>query len=250
MKRALEALAFSSVWIAGAAALLCAATGRTMGIDVPPGVLALAACGTFAVYSVDRLRDLERDRGTSPRRSAFVERHDRGLRVATGFAGIASVALTLEAGTRVLWLLAPVLLMGLGHRRLKRFAAWKALYITVAWTVVVVGLPALQGDAQHLAWVAGVVAFSILANAIVSNLRDGEAATDRWGPQVPMRLAIASASIACGLALLAPRPVLPLLAVAAATLVSVLAFRPDESYGLVVVDGALVLGAAVALIAA
>jgi hypothetical protein len=247
VRRVLEALAFSSVWIAAAAALLCAATGQAMGVGIEPHAMALAACGTFVVYSVDRLRDLERDRATSPRRSAFVAQHDRVLRALTGLAGLASLPLAVAAGPRVLWLLAPVALLGLGHRRLKRFTAWKALYITAAWVVVVVGLPALGRGAQHLGWIAAVVGLSILANAIVSNLRDGEAATSRWGAHVPARLAIASACLACVLALLAPRPVLPLLAVALATLGSVVAFRPDESYGLVVVDGALGVGAALAL---
>lgn len=250
MKNGLDALAFSSLWIAGAAALLCAATGTAMGVGIVPNALALAFCGTFVVYSVDRLRDLERDRATAPRRSAFVARHDRVLRVATGVAGAASLALAFAAGPEVLWLLVPVGLLGLWHRRLKRFAAWKALYITTAWVGVVVGLPALQREAQHLAWIAAVVGLSILANAIVSNLRDGEAATSRWGVHVPARLAIASAGLACGLALLAPRPVLPLLAIAFATLLAVVAFRPDESYGLVVVDGALGAGALVALLVA
>ena len=246
--RALEALAFSSVWIAAAAALLCAASARAMGVAPVPTALTLAACGTFVVYSIDRLRDLERDRATTPRRSAFVARHARVLQVATGVAGVASALLVLRLGTSAALLLAPVLALGLWHRRLKRFAGWKALYITTAWVVVVVGLPALAPGARHVPWIAAVVGLSILANAIVSNLRDDEAAASRWGPRAPERIAIASAGVACAVALLAPRPVLPLLAVAAATLAVVLAFRPDETYGLVVVDGALGVGAAIALL--
>ena len=244
--RLLEALAFSSLWIAAAAALLCGATSHAMGVAIVPSVLGLAACGTFVVYSIDRLRDLERDRSTSPRRSAFVARHDGRLRAATAVAGVASAVWAFDLGPPAWALLAPVGALGLWHRRLKRFTEWKALYITFAWVVVVVGLPALAGGASHLGWIVAIVGSSILANAIVSNLRDGEAATSRWGAHVPLRLATGSASVACGVALLAPPPVAPLAAIALATLGSVLAFRSEERFGLVVVDGALVVGAAVA----
>jgi hypothetical protein len=143
MRALLEPLAFSSLWVAASAAALCAASARALGAEPALATAALAAAGTIVVYNVDRLRDVERDRATSPRRTAFVQRWRFGLVVLTAAAGLAAGALALSAGPRALALLAPIAALGLLHRRLKRFAWWKPLYVSGAWTAVVVGLPAL-----------------------------------------------------------------------------------------------------------
>src|SRR5262249_43416376 len=137
----LELLAFSSLWVAASAAALCAAAGRALGATPSGAVLALAAAGTLFVYNVDRLRDLERDRATSPRRTAFVERWRGALIALTGGAAVLAAALVLRSGLAALALLAPIAVLGLAHCRLKRFAWWKPFYVSGAWTTVVVGLP-------------------------------------------------------------------------------------------------------------
>ena len=139
----LDALVFSSVWVATAAVALSAAAALAMQTQPAATVMALAFCGTLVVYNVDRLRDLARDRETAPARSHFVETHRQALTLVTGLAAAASGALALAAGPRVIALLAPVLLAGLFHRRLKRFGWWKPFYVSLAWTGVVVGLPAV-----------------------------------------------------------------------------------------------------------
>lgn len=244
----LDPWVFSSVWVAAAAAALATASGPALGAWPAPAVPALAFCGTLVVYNLDRLRDLERDRATAPARSAFVERHRGALValviVAAGAAGL----LALWLGPRALALLAPVLLAGLFHRRLKRFAGWKPFYLSVAWLLVVVGLPAVSMQApRHLGWVLVVVGTTVVANVIASNLRDGEAVTERFGAAVPLRLARGCALAGCGAAALAPVPVRPLVCVPLATLAALVGYRREERYGLVVVDGALIAGALLAL---
>lgn len=249
----LEALAGSSLWLAAAAAALCAAAGRALGAGSAPAGLgaaaALAAAGTLVVYNVDRLRDLERDRATTPRRVAFVERHRRAMVVLTALAAAAAGILAWRAGGAVLVVLLPVLALGLAHRRLKRHAWWKPIYVSGAWVAVTVGVPSVVlPQPRHVAWVAALVAAGVLANAIASNVRDDEAPSAAFGPRVPLRLARASAALGVGLALLAPPAVRPLALVPLATLAALAAFHPGELYGLVVVDGALLAGALGALV--
>ena len=58
------------------------------------GVVAAAgapALGTFIIYNLDRLRDVDRDRTTSPERTAFVETHRSGLTRAVVLAAIGAL---------------------------------------------------------------------------------------------------------------------------------------------------------------
>lgn len=244
----LDGLAFSSVWVAIAAGALCTAASLAMGLDPPLAAIGVAVSGTLVVYNVDRLRDLERDRQTSPRRSAFVQAHFGVLTGVTLAAGAAAGAFALALGLRAFLVLAPVLLLGLLHRRLKRIAYAKAGYITVAWLAVVVGLPAaLAGPALGVGWTAAVVGTSLFANAIASNVRDAEAAAKRFGSGPALWTARVSAGIGAALAGLAPASVRPLVAIPLATLAVLVPFRRDERYGLLLVDGALLAGAAVSI---
>ncbi len=248
IRTALDALAFSSVWLAAAGGALCAASSLAMGFPPALPVGAIACAGTLVVYTVDRLRDLERDRATTPARSAFVARHARVLTGLATAATLVALGLAGTLGTRPVLLLAPVLALGLAHRRLKRLPFAKAAYVAAAWLAVVVGLPAVVAAGEtNLRWVAILLAAALLANAIVSNVCDGEAAISRLGPRLPLRIARALAALGVVLGALAPTPVRPLAAVPAAILASLLGFRPSERYGLIVVDGALLAGALVAI---
>ena len=121
--------------------------------------------------------------------------------------------------------------------------------MSAAWTAVVVGLPLVaSAPARHAAWVAAIVAVTIAANVIASNLRDREAPAARFGARVPLRLARSLALAACGLALAAPAGVRSLAPVPLATLAVLTAFRPTELYGFIAVDGALLIGALFALL--
>src|SRR5512145_2462016 len=86
-RAALDALAWSSLWLALTAAALAAAASRALEVAPAPPVLGLAFAGTVVVYVIDRLRDLPRDRSSAPERAAFVEAHRRGLLVLAGLGG-------------------------------------------------------------------------------------------------------------------------------------------------------------------
>jgi hypothetical protein len=244
----IEVLAYTSIWVAAAAVALCAAAGRALGADPAATTLAITAAGTLFVYNVDRLRDVERDRATSPRRTAFVERWRAMLLALAGVSALVAAGLVVREGARALALLAPIAALGLAHRRLKRFAWWKPLYVSAAWTAVVVGLPAVAAEpVRDLPWVAAIVAATILSNVIASNLRDREAPAARFGARVPIRLARGLALAAAALALVAPGAARSLAPIPLATLAALAAFRATELYGFIAVDGALLAGALLSL---
>jgi hypothetical protein len=248
-RRFLEPLAWSSLWVALAAGALAAAATRAMGASLPPEAFGLVVAGTFVVYNVDRLRDVSHDRATSPRRTAFVERHTSALRAATVAGGVAAAGLALSVGWAAPLVLAPVAALGFAHRRMKHLAYAKSGYITLAWVCVVVLFPAVAGRGAHaVAWTALVIGAAVQANAIASNVRDFEGAVARIGSGPALRLARIAAVVGVGLALLAPDPVRPLVCIPAATVLALLRFDAEESYGLVVVDGALLVGALAALV--
>jgi hypothetical protein len=92
-----------------------------------------------------------------------------------------------------------------------------------------------------------VVGTTLAANVIASNLRDDEAMFARFGERAPLRIASGCAVISAGIALVAPSTLRPLLLLPLLTLAAFARFRKGEIYGLVVVDGALLLGALLAL---
>lgn len=244
----LDPLVFSSVWVASAAAALSLATALAMRTRPNVATLLLIFCGTLVVYDVDRLRDLRRDRVTSPLRSAFVAAHRRALVSTVLLAGAASLVLAPPQGPRALVLLAPVLAAGLLHRRLKQHGWWKPLYVSAAWTAVVVGLPAVVSPwPRDPCWSGAIVGATLVANVIASSLRDDEAWSARFGAGVPLRIARGVALLAVLVAAVAPAPVRSLLPIPLLTLAALAGFRADERYGLVVVDGALLVGALLAL---
>lgn len=244
----LSTLAFSSLWLAAAASALAAAAARCLSAPVDLRAVGLAAAGTLVVYNVDRLRDVERDRATSPRRTAFVERQRGRLVALTGASAAVAGLLVLACGAQVALLLAPVAAAGLLHRRLKRLTWAKAGYVAGAWLVVVVGVPALLAPApRHTGWVLGAFAAGILANAIVSNVRDREAGAARIGAARALAAARGLALVGTLLGAAAPWPARAAAVVPLATLLALLPFRADERYGQIAVDGALLLGALAAL---
>lgn len=232
--RAIDALLFSGAWVALAAASLTAACFRVFGAAPRASILALAFFGTLAVYTIDRLRDLERDRVTAPLRSAFVAQHRRALTAIAIAAAIASAFCALSAGPRVIAISGVVLILGLLHRRLKRLSLLKPIYLVFAWLAVAVALPAaVVPSAANAGFAALVLAPALFANVAASR---------------SLVAAGALALLGVALAGVAPVAVRPLGAVALATFVALLRFRRTERFGLGILDGALTVGALASLL--
>lgn len=244
-----DALTWSGWAVACTAAAITLAASRVMQIPADPAVLGLALSGTLCVYTLDRLRDLDRDRATSPRRSAFIAARSKGLRTQCGLAGAGALAMGMLAGPAVVALAAGVAALGLFHRRLKGLWLLKAVYVSAAWTAVTVGMPALRDPtAQHVAWVGGIVAGTVGSNVILSNLRDREAGAARLGPARTLNLAALNLLAPIALASLGPAGIRPLIWLPLLTGAALVGFRPTERYGALAVDGALLVAALLASI--
>ncbi len=241
----LDALAFTSLWAAAVAGALCAAASLAMGVAPSFAVIGVAVSGTLVVYNIDRLRDLDRDSATSPVRTAFITRNLGPIAALTAGSAVVACVCVLLVGWRAAVLLVPALLLGLFHRRLKGIPYTKPAYITTAWMMVTVGLPAIVGPATHIVPVTAVLAFSISANIIASSVRDGETLlTSTLALRVARGLALAGVVVA-----LADSNVLALAGIPVCTCAALTREDLTERYGLIVVDGALLVGAIFAIIA-
>jgi UPF0716 family protein affecting phage T7 exclusion len=244
----LEALAFSSVLAAAVAASLVLACGLAIAPGFQASTLGaaalLAAMGTLVVYNLDRLRDLERDRLTAPRRTRFIEANRGRLSTLTAAAGGLCIPLAWRLPEPVWLLCGAVLVLGLLHRRLKRSANWKIAYLTCAWTAVAVGVPTLAAagtpvDRVAALTAAAIVAPTIAANLIASNLGARPDTAER--PRLAQARGLCA--FAAGVALLSGGRVWPLLAIPVCEGVALMRLRRDEHYRHVVVDGVIAVGA-------
>jgi hypothetical protein len=252
----LEVLAFSGIWPASVAAGLIAACGLVL-VDSPSlgplaTAMALGTAGTLVVYNIDRLRDLHRDRTTAPARSAFVERHREALIALSVASAGACLPLAAMLPSTTWWACGVALGLGLFHRRLKGgHRAFSVFYVTLAWLAVVLGIPAatFAGELQSplgVAIVASALGPSIAANLIASDLR-GQSLDKLTRRRLRTGTWIALAGC---LGPLAASGFRPLIAIPVAVCASLAGFRPSEYYGLLGLDGALLLGslAAIALL--
>jgi hypothetical protein len=243
----LDALVFSNLWMAAAAGALVAAASRAMGTAIAPEAVGLAFAGTLVVYNVDRLRDLHRDRHASRDRSAFVTEHKGRLIGLSSAAAVASLYFGARAGWLAALMLLPVLGVGLFHRRLKRFENAKIVYIAASWTCVGFGLPAvLAPDAQNLHWVAAILAATMVANVTAFNVREEGTQGERVRRRRALQVARVCAGIGVTLGALAPAPSNALTAIALATLLALIGYRPTERFSPLFVDGALLVGSLIA----
>ena len=245
----LDAMAFSGLWVALAAVSLTAACATAFGAEASSALLGFAGGGTFSVYALDRLRDLARDRRTAPLRSAFVARHLSALSLVAATSALVAAGCALRLGGAAVAVAACAGGLGVLHRRLKAIPFVKGVYIAASWLAVTLVLPAWLAHprpaAAAVAWAAAIVGPALLANAIGTSARDGEAAAAVLGARRALRVALGLALLGTLAGVVAPaRRLLP---VAIATAVALATARPGERYERVL-DGALTLGALLSLL--
>ena len=246
---ALDLIAFSSVLPAVIAAGLSLAASHAIGATDSPRWAVLATSGTFIVYGLDRLRDTDRDRVTSPKRTYFVENHARAILIAVGLAALVLVAALLTSPAPVALICGGIGAIGLLHRRLKGSKSLKSIYVTLAWVAICAGIPAIATpDSARFGWVAVILSTGIAANLLASNLGDDPTSPPRGHLPSILGLARSLAIVGVLIAWAAPIEIAPLGWIPFAEAVALAFYHPNEHYEHLAVDGALLAGALASLI--
>jgi 4-hydroxybenzoate polyprenyltransferase len=248
----LEFVAFSGILPASVAAGLMAVCGLALVDSPPPGLLAtamaLGVAGTLVIYTLDRLRDLQRDRATAPARSAFVKLHREALTALSVASAGACLPLAAMLPSSTWWACGFALALGLFHRRLKSsHHFFSVLYVTLAWLAVVLGIPAATFSGELDSPLGVAIAASALGPSIAANLIASDLRGRPLDPETHRRLRLGSwIALAGCLGPLVTSDFRPLIAIPLAVWASLAGFRSSELYGLLVLDGALLLGALIA----
>lgn len=202
--RLLDALLYSSGWLAAAAA---AQTVAALRLWPPAGaqgwhVVLLVFAATLLTYNLDAVLPFKyRQPAGASGRKAWQQRHRPGLLVLAGAAALVGAYLLLSDGwTHFLPVLLPLAALALGYswpllpwrgrrRAVREVPLLKVFLISGVWTIVTVALPALALR-QPLASAAGLLGQRfclVTALAIVFDIRDvgrDEAAGLRTFPTV------------------------------------------------------------------
>ena len=241
--RLLDGLAFSSLLASAIGAGLSLVASRALLAPDAGRSALLAGSGAFLIYTLDRLRDADRDRDTAPARTAFVQRHRRSLTAALVVAGLFFAAAWLTAPPAIQGLCVGIGVVGLLHRRLKTHPVLKTGYVSLAWVAGCVGIPWIAADRPGEGlWLAGSLLAVLVANLIASNLRDAEAHPLPARPETILSIAFTATAISMTVALLAPGTAVVAGWIALLECLALAGFRADERYGLIVIDGALLVG--------
>ena len=274
--RLLDALLYSSGWLAAAAA---AQTALALQLWPPAGavgwhVVGLVFAATLLTYNLDAVLPFkyQQPAGTSGRK-AWQQRHRGGLLVLAGAAALVGAYLLLTDGwTHFLPVLLPLAALALGYswpllpwrgrwRAIREVPLLKVFLIAGVWTIVTVALPALALR-QPLASAAGLLGQRfclVTALAIVFDIRDvsrDQGAGRRTfrtgrggGGAKAVSLAFLAGAVALGLARgVGPLAVLLPLGLVAAVVLLAREARGDYFFALVT-DGMLLVTAAAGFLA-
>lgn len=188
MQKAAGILVFTNVWIALGAALATRQTVVLLGNDEWATALT-AGFATLFIYNFQRLMKLNNLDGYAMNaRNQWLAKHRVYLIALTALAGAASIVLALQLAWSTLALMVPALLVALayairvvpssfGRQALRDLPGAKLYLIGLVWTMVTVGMPALEGrtlgrDLPAIVLMAAERFAFITALAIPFDIRD------------------------------------------------------------------------------
>jgi len=168
----IESLAYSG----SIAALLASSITIFTMIFLDTGInyilLVLIFSGTFTVYNIDHLRDLDKDNQTNPKRVKFIKDNKTLILILTTISFMISCSVIFLTGFEILYFLILPFLLGILHRRLKWVPLTAAFYITLSWLTVTVLLPAYSvNKVPHVILLSSILGIILFFNAYSSSLR-------------------------------------------------------------------------------
>ena len=185
-ERAGNALVYSSAYIAVVAAVYVSIAMVLLSLPPSPAPVVMGLVA-FAVYTNDRLADVDADQVTNPGRTAFVRRHENALAVlaaaAYGLAVMLSVlggpvTLAIALAPGAFWVLyATDWIPGVRGRirRLKDVLVVNSAWVALAWALSATLLPIGFSGAEVTATAGAAFAYFFLrsfVNSEIPNVRD------------------------------------------------------------------------------
>ncbi|KAB1190611.1 4-hydroxybenzoate polyprenyltransferase [Haloferax sp. MBLA0076] len=189
LERTKDVLIHTSTYLVFIAMVQVATVMAALSIEPNPALLIIGLV-TFAVYTGDRIADVDTDEVSNPEQSSFVRRHKSALSVLTAatyglaiaisvLGGPVALGVTLIPG--VFWVLYAsdwLPTIGSYFKRLKEILVVNSVIVALAWAISLVFLPLAFADAAFTP-VAAVIFFyyflDTFVNTEIPNVNDVEA---------------------------------------------------------------------------
>ncbi|MDK2891682.1 UbiA family prenyltransferase [Methanohalophilus sp.] len=186
VKQVLDAIIFSSVFLAFTGVGMAYISCSFQGFPVIWETLGIMFLVTYSVYNIDRKADEEEDSINHSARYSFTSRHAKFLFISSifayllafviaGFHGINAVIVTSIPLVCGLLYSFPWLPKGFKYRRLKEIPSVKNLVISFAWSSILALLPALIYEVSYdITMLVTLIYFFLLVfvNTVVFDMRD------------------------------------------------------------------------------
>lgn len=212
--------------------------------EINTGILTIVLLGTLSIYNVDHILGVESDKDVDRSRADFINSYRNALISTTiislavcGILGVTSIS------SKELFLLIPVFIVGLLHRRLKINRILSSIYITLSWIIVVILLPLSSGFPKGIKWYLLIVGLSLLANAYTYTGLDISYGRSS-GNTLPV-VALATSILLC---FILPGQFIYLVFMPLLTLLSILFLQNKRQFKYLYLDGSLLAGSVLYLI--
>lgn len=238
---------YSSIFVAIISSFLSTLPLHFLNNDIEINKICLIFFGTLFVYNFDHIIDIKSDRTTNPGRTRFISNNREILKLITVISGFISSCIFIIYHSAENFILIPALIFGVFHWKFKTKRVMSALYITLSWVLVVVIFPLAQDFElnKDTLFIISILGLTFLGNALVFM-------ADDMNPAKKLKTVHYSkiiVFIALIFSVTSPASLKYLVFIPALTLLGLVFYREDERYHLLYLDGALLAGGILCLLA-
>jgi (E)-4-hydroxy-3-methyl-but-2-enyl pyrophosphate reductase len=188
LKRVLEMLAYTNLYVAGGAALLSAAVHALTGLPASSADAAMAAFYLFAMHSLNIYLDRDAIQLNDPGRAAFYHRWRSAFTATSIVALVSSIGIAIKMGLLTFLVMGLLILLGLIYAvpvilparwqnlsalKIKDIPTSKTLLVPIAWasvTVIVPHVSALPDGFAHLLYAFWIIFLMVLVRTALMDL--------------------------------------------------------------------------------